>query len=221
VHIVGIGLLALVAASRLFWQEVGEAGWLTYGHLSETATLARWREMIDRDRLAAARRLLGVLCLAAAVLALPTRDKARRGVVTTLLALLLLAWFGLRLARRFGRYPLFDLLATVWPALLGTLVAMGTLALSGWRADRRWLLPVGSLLLTVAAAGIYSDLAAAWSGWWTIANPRDDAFLSAGLKVSTAGFPQISWAVETAIALAGPGLVVIGALHRSSGADRE
>ncbi|WP_346538138.1 aminopeptidase [Micromonospora sp. DPT] len=221
--IVGIGLLAVVVAMRLFWHQerVGEAGLLTYGQLGDAAMLSRWREMIDRERLAAVGLLLGVLCLAAGVLALPARGRTRRGVVTTLLALLLLAGFGPSVALGFGRYPLFDLLGTVWPALLGALVAMAALALSGRRADRRWLLPVGSLLLTVAAVGAYTDLAAAWSGWWMLANPRDDAFLQVGVAVSTSreGFPQVSSAVEAAIALAGPGLVAVGALHSSREAD--
>jgi hypothetical protein len=216
--ILGIGLLAVVAAMRLFWyqEQVGDAGLLTYGRAGETAMLARWREMIDRERLAAAGLLLGVLCLAAGVSALPARGW-RRGVATSVLALLLLAWFGLSFARGFVRYPLLELLGTVWPALLGTLVAMAALALSGWRADRRWLLPAGSFLLALAAADAYSDLAAAWSGWWMIANPRDDAFLQVGVRMSTSAesFPQVSRAVEAAMALAGPGLVAVGALHSS------
>ncbi|MBM0226703.1 MULTISPECIES: aminopeptidase [Micromonospora] len=220
--ILGIGLLAVVAATRLSWyqEQIGDGSLLTYGRVGETAMLARWREMIDRERLAAAGLLLGVLCLTAGVLALPARGR-RRGVATSLLALLLLAWFGLSFARGFGRYPLLELLGTVWPALLGTLAAMGALALSGWRADRRWLLPVGSFLLALAAAHAYSDLAATWSGWWMIANPRDDAFLEVGVRVSTSAenFPQVSKAVEAALALAGPGLVAVGALRSSREAD--
>ncbi|MFG2106161.1 aminopeptidase [Micromonospora chersina] len=219
----GIGLLAVVATMRLLWyqEQVDEAGWLTHGQgVTKTALLARWREMIDRERLAALGLALGVLCLAAGVLALPSRGR-RRGVATTLLALLLFAWFGLSFAREIGRHPLLDLLGTVWPALLAALVTMGALALSGWRADRRWLLPVGLVLLALGAARAYSDLAVAWSGWWVMARPADGAFLEAGVAVSTSteGFPQVSWAIEAAIALAGAGLVAVGALHSSREAD--
>jgi hypothetical protein len=219
----GIGLLAVVAAMRLLWyqEQVDEAGWLTYGQgVAKTSMLARWREMIDRERLAALVLALGVLCLAAGVLALPSRGR-RRGVATTVLALLLLAWFGLSFAREFGRYPLLDLLGTVWPALLAALVTMGALALSGWRADRRWLLPVGLFLLSLGAARAYSDLAAAWSGWWVMAKPADGAFLEVGVAVSTSteGFPQVSSAIEAAIAIAGAGLVAVGALRSSREAD--
>ncbi|MFI6331353.1 aminopeptidase [Micromonospora chersina] len=219
----GIGLLAVVAAMRLFWyqEQVVETGWLTYGQAAaKTALLARWREMIDRERLAVLGLALGVLGLAAGVLALPTRGR-RRGVATAVLALLLFAWFGLSLAREFGRYPLLDLLGTVWPALLAALVAMGALALSGWRADRRWLLPVGLVLLSLGAVNAYADLTAAWSGWWVMARPADGAFLEMGVAVSMASpdFPQLSQAVEAAIALAGVELVAVGALRSSHEAD--
>ncbi|MGK5739857.1 aminopeptidase [Micromonospora sp. URMC 103] len=216
----GIGLLALVAAVRLLWhqEQVDEVGWLSYGGVAETAVLARVREMVDRERTAALGLALGVLCLAVGALALPSRGR-RRGVATTVLALLLLAWFGSRTVREFGRYPLLDLLATVWPALLAALVAMGSLALSGWRADRRWLLPVGLFLLSLGAARAYFDLVAQWSGWWHMAKPPGDAFLEPGVSVSmpTDGSLQVSWAMESAIALAGAGLVAVGALRGSRG----
>ncbi|MFU8853734.1 aminopeptidase [Micromonospora sp. SL1-18] len=219
----GIGLLAVVAAMRLFWyqEQVDEADWLTHGQgVAMTAMLAHWQEMIERERLAALGLALGVLCLAAGALALPSHGR-RRGVATTVLALLLLAWFGLTSAREFGRYPLFDLLGTVWPALLAALVAMWALALSGWRADRRWLLPVGLFLLSLGAARAYSDLAAQWSGWWLMTKPPGGGFLKPGVMVSTSteGFPQVSWAIEAAIALAGAGLVAVGALRSSREAD--
>ncbi|MEU4779097.1 aminopeptidase [Micromonospora sp. NPDC023633] len=214
----GIGLLAVVAVRLLWYQEqVDEAGWLTYGQgVAKTSVLARWRVMIDRERLAALGLMLGVLCLAAGVLALPSRGR-RRGVATTVLALLLLAWFGLSAAREFGRYPLLDLLGTVWPALLAALVTMGALALSGWRADRRWLLPAGLFLLSLEAAHAYADLAAAWSAWWVTANPPNGTLLTVGVAVRTPteGFPQVSSAIEAAIALAGVGLVAVGALRSS------
>jgi hypothetical protein len=152
---------------RLFWyqEQVDEAGWLTYGQgVAKTSMLARWRELIDRERFAALGLALGVLCLASAVLGMPSRGR-RRGVATTVLTLLLLAWLGLNLAREFGRYPLLNLLGTVWPALLAVLVTAGALALSGWRADRRGLLSMRMFLLSLEAARAYSDLAAMWSGW--------------------------------------------------------
>ncbi|MEU9825115.1 aminopeptidase [Micromonospora chersina] len=219
----GIGLLALVAAMRLFWyqEQVDETGWLTHGQgVARAALLARWREMLDRERLAALGLALGVLCLAAGVVGLPSRGR-RRGVATTVLALLLLAWFGLGFARELGRYPLLGPLGTVWPALLAALVSMGALALSGWRADRRWLLPVGLVLLSFVAVDAYSDLAAAWYGWWVMAKPADGAFLGVGVAVSTSseGFPQVSPALDAAVALAGAGMVAVGALRSSREAD--
>ncbi|MEW2380335.1 aminopeptidase [Micromonospora sp. NPDC047812] len=218
----GVGLLAVVAVRLLGYQEqADEAGWLTYGQgVAKTSELARWRATIERERLTALGLLLGVLCLAAGVLALPSRGR-RRGVATTVLALLVLVWFGLNSARDLGRYPLLDLLAMVWPALLAALVAVGALALSGRRADRRGLLPLGMFLLCLTAARVCLDLATAWSGWWVVAEPPDAAFLHPGMRVSTSteGFPQMSSAMEAVIALAGMGLVVVGALRSSREAD--
>ncbi|MFV2116392.1 aminopeptidase [Micromonospora sp. LOL_025] len=218
----GVGLLAVVAVRLLGYQgQAEEAGWLTYGQgVANASELARWRATVDRERITALGLLLGVLCLAAGVLALPSRGR-RRGVATAVLALLVLAWFGLNSARDLGRYPLPDLLAAVWPALLAALVTVGALALSGRRADRHGLLPLGMFLLFLATARTCADLATAWSGWWAMAEPPDAAFLEPGMRVSTSteGFPQVSSAMEAAIALAGVGLAVIGALRSSREAD--
>ncbi|MEU4473832.1 aminopeptidase [Micromonospora sp. NPDC023888] len=215
----GIGLLAVVAAMRLFWYQEQDVvvGWVAYGPAAGPASiLGPWRVSIDRQRLAALGLALGVVCLAAGVMALPSRGR-RRGVATTVVALLLLAWFGLDSTREFVDHPLPDLLGTVWPALLAALVTMGALALSGWRADRRWLLPVGLFLLSLGAADVYSDLAGVWSGWWEMTHPDQDAFLEVGMAVgtSTAGSLQVSSAVETMIPLAGAGLTAAGALRSS------
>ncbi|MEU7612372.1 aminopeptidase [Micromonospora sp. NPDC049204] len=215
----GVVLLAVVAAKRLFWhqEQVVDVGWVTYGPAAaETSNLGPWRESIDRQRLAALGVALGVVCLSAAVVALPSRGR-RRGVATAAVALLLLAWFGLDSTREFVDYPLPDLLGTVWPALLATLVSIGALALSGWRADRRWLLPVGLFLLSLTTANAYSDLAGVWSGWWEMAHPHQSVFLVLGMVVSTSWEDslEVSSAVETAIALAGAGLTAVGTLRSS------
>ncbi|KOX10638.1 hypothetical protein ADK66_08330 [Micromonospora sp. NRRL B-16802] len=220
---VGIGLLAAVAATRLLWwrEQADEAGWLTYGQGVATMAMSEpAREMIDRERLAALGLLLGVVCLAAGALALPSRGR-RRGAVTSVLALTLLTWLGLSLGRGSDRQPLLDLAATVWPALLAAVVAIGAFALSGWRADRHWLLPLGLFLLSVAAAHACSELATAWSDWVIATGPPSDAFLKPGMRVNTSAdnFPQVSWAVSAAITLAGVGMVAVGASRSSREAD--
>ena len=220
---VGIGLLAAVATTRLLWwrEQADEAGWLTYGQgVATTAMSEPAREMIDRERLAALGLLLGVVCLAAGALALPSRGR-RRGAVTSVLALTLLTWLGLSLGRGSDRQPLLDLAATVWPALLAAVVAIGAFALSGWRADRHWLLPLGLFLLSVAAAHACSELATAWSDWVIATGPPSDAFLEPGMRVNTSAdnFPQVSWAVSAAITLAGVGMVAVGASRSSREAD--
>ncbi|SCG44488.1 hypothetical protein [Micromonospora humi] len=216
----GVGLLAVVTATRLFWyqEQADDTGWPTTGQgVAEAALAAHWRAQIDRERLAALGVALGVLCLTVGVAALPSRGR-RGGAATAVLAVLLLAGFGVRMAPEFGGRPLPDLLGTVWPALLAAVVAVGALALSGWRADRRRLLPVGLVLLSLATAHASSDLAASWAGWWIVANPAEATFLQVGVAVSagTYDLPRVSEAVEVAVALAGTGLVAVGAL-RSSG----
>ncbi|QLQ37303.1 aminopeptidase [Micromonospora robiginosa] len=219
----GVGLLAVVTATRLLWyrEQADEAGWPTSGAgLAKVALAAHGRELIDRERLASAGVALGVLCLAVGVTALPARGR-RRGTVTAVLALPLLAWLGLTSARNLDGRPLPDLLGAVWPALLAALVAIGALALSGPRADRRWLLPAGLVLLSFAAVRGYADLASSWAGWWLFAHPAEATFLEVGLTVSTSttGVTRASEAVETAIALAGTALVAVGALRGSRDAD--
>lgn len=215
----GVGLLAVVAAMRLLWhqEQVIDVGWMAYEPAPETSIVGRWRASIDRQRLAALGMALGVVCLAAGVLALPSRGR-RRGVATAVLALLLLAWFVQDSTQEFVDHPLPELLGTVWPALLAALVSMGALALSGGRSDRRWLLPAGLFLLSLTAADTYSNLAGVWSGWWKMTNPDQDPFLVVGTVVGASGeaSPQVSSAVETAIALAGAGLAAVGALRSSS-----
>lgn len=219
----GVGLLSVVAAARLFWaqEQVDAAGWLVAGPAPTEALMAYWRELTDRERIAALGLALGVCCLAAASWTLPARGGRRRGTATVVLALLVLAWFGLTAAGKFSRYSLRDLLGTVWPALVAVLLAVAALALSGWRAERRWLLPAGWLLLSLEAVRGYSDLAARGSSWWLAAEPANRAFIQVGVAVSRTapGFPQVSEAVELAVALAGAGLVAVGAVGASREAD--
>ncbi|MEV0719897.1 aminopeptidase, partial [Asanoa sp. NPDC050611] len=118
-------------------------------------------------------------------------------------------------ATRLDHYPVLPLVGPLWPALVGLLVTLGALALSGWRHDRWLLLPAGLLLLAVTAANDGVDLAGSWAAWWATTAPRD-GFLEAGFLVSlpTNRFLQPSEATEAAVALAGPVLVALGALRR-------
>lgn len=102
-------------------------------------------------RLAAVGTLIGVLCLAFAVLGVPGRYRPRRAALATTLALLLVAIVGFNIGRGLGGAPAIGLLKTAWPALFVILVAVGLVALSGWRGDRRWFVPAGAALVAVAA----------------------------------------------------------------------
>lgn len=217
----GAGLFALVAAANLHWhrEQAADAG---ESAGSRAATLAHLleslREGLDRQRLTAWGLALGVLLLALAVPALPARG-GRRGVVTAVLAVAVLVWCGLSVAATPGDPPLLDLLLALQPTLLAVLVTAAVLASSGWRGDRRGLLTAGMVLLALVAVRACADLAAMWVSWWTLVEPAEDAFLQPGVMVS-AGAPagsalEVSSAVETAVALGGAGLAVVGALRAS------
>jgi hypothetical protein len=221
----GIGLLAAVAAARLFWygEQAADRNRLLSGRGTEPTgiMLEQWWQTINQQRIAAVGLLLGMLCLTVAVLAVPERRPPKRGVVPTVVALLLLVLVGRAVLSHVRIAPVIELVAAVWPALLATVVAAGLLAISGRPADRTWLLPIGALLVAVAVATAAEDLAAGWSAWWTLAHPRQGAMVSVAISVSADDGPQWSAAWETAVALAGPALLAIGALRsrRAEGED--
>ncbi|MEV6516715.1 aminopeptidase [Micromonospora chalcea] len=220
----GSGLFALVTVANLRWygEQAADAGESARGQAAGRAYLLEsWQDGMDRQRLTAGGLALGVLLLWAAVSALPARG-GRRGVVTTALAVAVLVWCVARVALTPGGPPLPDLFAAVWPALLAALVTAGVLAWSGRRGDRRGLLPAGMVLLSLVAVRICADLAATWASWWTLVKPAEDAFLQPGIMVSVGasagGALRVSSAVETAVALGGVGLAVVGArrAHRET-----
>ncbi|MBF5030731.1 aminopeptidase [Micromonospora sp. ANENR4] len=217
----GAGLFALVAAANLLWhrERVADAGG-PRGSQAATRTylVESLREGLDQQRLTAWGLALGVLLLSVAVPALPARG-GRRGVVTTVLAVAVLVWCGLKVAAAPGDPPLPELLLALQPALLAALVTAGVLAWSGWRGDRRGLLTAGMVLLAVVAVRACADLASAWASRWTFVEPARDAFLQPGFMVSVGGSAggalEVSSAVETAVALGGAGLAVVGVLRAS------
>ncbi|WP_262014102.1 aminopeptidase [Micromonospora sp. Mcm103] len=217
----GAGLFALVAAANLLWhrERVADAG-EPRGSQAATRTylVESLREGLDQQRLTAWGLALGVLLLSVAVPASPARG-GRRGVVTTVLAVAVLVWCGLSVAATPGDPPLPELLLALQPALLAALVTAGVLASSGWRGDRRGLLTAGMVLLAVVAVRACADLASTWASWWAFVEPARDAFLQPGFMVSVGGSAggalEVSSAVETAVALGGAGLAVVGVLRAS------
>ncbi|MGC4894386.1 aminopeptidase [Micromonospora sp. DT31] len=205
----GVGVFTVVTAARLFWpqEQFHELGLLAPGGTPAVAT--RLAEVIEREKLAALGTAAGVVCLAAGVLALPVR-RPGRGALTTGAALLLLVWFGVDNARTVRDHPLPDLLGTVWPALLATLAALGALAVSGWRTDRRWLLPSGLVLLSLTAAQAYAALAGTWSFWRDLTEPAGDSFLEPGMRFAAAA-TDAPPAIEVVLPLVGTTLAVFAA----------
>ncbi|MEO3927559.1 hypothetical protein ABGB07_27360 [Micromonosporaceae bacterium B7E4] len=230
----GIALLALPAAMEL-WR--GSAAPATrqslipvYTPLDGSAAstgrtalpqpiLDQWRQALDQERLASVGLLLGVLCLAVAVLALPARQRPKATVPARVVAVLLLLIVGADVWSRVDGEPLLGLLGTAWPALLATLAAAVALALSASRADRAALVPLGALLVAVSAAVAFHDLTRRWVAWWTLSNPDDGVFLSAGVAVSLSNVVDVPAALLAAVTLTGPALLAVGTLRASRAAD--
>ncbi|MGX7676472.1 hypothetical protein [Plantactinospora sp. DSM 117369] len=230
----GIALLALPTAVELWRGSARPATrqWLIpdYTPLDGSAAstgrtalpqpiLDQWRQALDADRLAGVALLLGVLCLAVAVLALPARHRPKATVLARVVAVLLLVIVGADAWSRVDGDPLLGLLGTAWPALLATLAAAGVLALSASRAERAALVPLGALLVALSTAVAFHDLTRRWSAWWTFSNPDDGVFLSAGVAVSLANVVDVPAALLAAVTLAGPALLAVGALLASRAVD--
>lgn len=219
----GIGMLAVGMALQLYWyrEPTEDFGWFAYSPLDESGAPTRWldlmRQSVDRVQILAFLHLLAALCFAVGVFALPAWRRPRRAALTAVLALVLLAFVGANVGGWFDGSAVLDALGTVWPALLATLVAVGLVALAGWRADRTWLVAAGTLLVAVASAIVLDDLASAWSGWWTLAgrNVAEPMFLSVGFRVLADDSPEVSTALKTTVELAGPALLAVGALRAS------
>ncbi|MFG1951023.1 hypothetical protein [Micromonospora sp. NPDC048830] len=235
----GVGLFAVLMVVRLWWlpEQPADLRWMTpcYAPMDgggasispvqvPPTTLDQWRQAIDQERLAAVGLLLQVLCLAVAVIALPVRRGPKGTWLAEGVAVLLLAVVGVNVWSRVDGVPLLGLLGAGWPALLATLAAAGMVALSGARADRAVLVPLGALLIAASAAAAFDDVTSAWSAWWRFANSGDDAFLEAGVAVSAgvsvAGWADVPAAVRTGMALAGTTLLAVGVVTASRDAER-
>ncbi|MFJ8582630.1 hypothetical protein [Micromonospora sp. NPDC093277] len=238
----GIGLFAVLMAVELWWlpEQPAHFRWFTpfYAPLDGSgpsvgpvqippAMLDQLRQMIDQERLTAVGLLLGVVCLAVAVVALPARQQPKAAELARVVAVLPLAVVGANLWSRIDGAPLLGLLGAGWPALLATLVAAWVVALSGARADPAALVPLGALLVAVSAAVALEDLGSTWLTWWKFSNGIDHAMVDAAVaasvassaNISAASSADVSGAARTAVALAGPALLAVGALTASRDAD--
>ncbi|MEV0153003.1 hypothetical protein AB0H57_04580 [Micromonospora sp. NPDC050686] len=233
----GIGLSAVLMAVELWWlPEQADVRWFTpfYAPLDGSgpsvgpvqippAMLDQLRQMIDQERFNAVGLLLGVVCLAVAVVALPVRQQPKAAELARFVAVLLLAVVGANLWSRIDGAPLLGLLGAGWPAFLAILMAAWVVALSGARAGRAALMPLGALLVAVSTAVALEDLTGTWLTWWEFSNGNDHVMVEAAVAVSVASSADVSaaisvdlsGAVRTAMALAGPALLAVGALRAS------
>ncbi|MFC3503285.1 hypothetical protein ACFOOK_20220 [Micromonospora krabiensis] len=174
-----------------------------------------WRQSITQDRIAAVGLLLATVCLAVVVLALPVRRRPGRTPLARTAAALLVVLVVAYVWDSVGDAPLSGAFAAGWPALTATLVAAGVLAVSGERGDRFALVSIGALLIAVTAAADLGDLVSLSSSLWSAVDVRRDAFLEVGVAVSAGGGKDLSAAAHAGVALVGPALFAIGALHAS------
>jgi hypothetical protein len=189
------------------------------------------QQAADADHAAVVLLLLAAAALTVGVAALPG---ARRPVWQTVLACVV----------ALGPVAIVVHVATEVPALLGvvpsglrwhvapglaaTVLAGLAVVLAVSRADRRFLLPVGALLVQVAAAR-WTESAA---GSWTLAQlygginaDTFDTFLSPGLRteVPAGAAPaldvEVGAALTTVALLLGPALITLGAARAARAAD--
>lgn len=218
----GCALLAVAALVRQSAStgQPADVGWFGYGPPG-AAQLTAMRDQtgwwLDRERWVAAVGLGAVVLFACAVHGLPRAHRRARTVAAVVAAALLAA--GVVADRRLGTEPwqVAPALGTIWPGLLATAAGLTGLVLAGRRADHRWLVVTGAALVAVQAALTLSDLTGLWYTWARLAELAGDAFLQPGLAISVAtgdsGGPRLGEALRTAVTLAGPALLVHGALR--------
>ncbi|MDG4789995.1 hypothetical protein O7626_29425 [Micromonospora sp. WMMD1102] len=177
------------------------------------SVLDQWRQSLDERQFACVGLLLGVVCLAVAVRALPAQQRPKATALAGAGAVLMMVFVGADAWSRVDDEPLLGLLGAGWPALLATLAAARMLALSGPRADRAALVPIGALLVAVSAAAAFQDLTGRWAAWWTFSHPDDNVVVSVGVAVSLANVVDGEAALLAAVALAGPALLAVGVLR--------
>ncbi|MDG6103290.1 hypothetical protein Daura_17425 [Dactylosporangium aurantiacum] len=219
------GGCALFAAAALvrqsaYSEEPTDVGWFGYGPPG-TAELTAMRDQtgwwLGRELAAAGVQLGALVLCAGAVYCLPRARRRARAVVTVAAAALLIAAVGAD--RRLGTDPweVAPALREIWPGVLAVVAGLTGLVLAGRRADHRWLVVAGSALVAVQAAMTLSDLTVLWFTWSSLVGPTGDAFLEPGIAISVAtgepGGLELGEALRTAVTLAGPGLLVHGALR--------
>lgn len=221
----GCVVFAAAALARLYaaTDPPQDVGWVAYGPPG-TAELTAMRDAVARGlgwelRMAGV-QLGAVVLLAGAVTGLPSgRGENRRRprlVATAVVALLVVAWI---LADRWLGIDT-DLLGAavreIWPALLAAAAGLALLVLAGRHADHRWLVAAGAALVAVQAATTLSDATGTWLTVSALTDwlcSDDGHMMAVSTAVDEGGSLQSGPALATLVTLAGPALVVAGALR--------
>lgn len=208
----GLVLFAVVWATRAHWQMDQ-----TVSPLDPAGIREQTAQRVEQSRLAALGLLAGAVAFASAVFALPPVRHAQRAALGAVLVFLLIVAIGM-----LGRGSV-DNLRTVpplWvslPALLAVVVTLATVALTGWREDRGWLITVGAPLLAVVAVVNLDNLAALWWTWRSVSDSADGAsgrsYTSVLVVTGVGGRSLLYDGLATAVTLAGPILLAVGALR--------
>jgi hypothetical protein len=221
----GLALLALGAILQ------------TMGYGQPGAVAAFGNAGINRDRTVAAALLLASLAFLLALRSLPGHEPSPRRSHAALLAAAVPVVIALTSAageidRAAQILPLIGGTAVAWVA---TIAAAAVAGLAVLRADGRYLLPAGALLLAAAAALTFLSLTDGWLYRWNAEHPPGsrNAFVvtgtrygdaapsltQTGMRVDVTAYAVRSgpypWdAAAALLALLGPALLTAGALRR-------
>jgi hypothetical protein len=197
---------------------------------------------INRDRWVAAALLMASLAFLIALRSLPAHQPSRHRSHAALLAATVPVVIALTSAadeidRAAQILPLIGGTAVAWAATIAAAAVAGVAVL---RADGRYLLPAGALLLAGVAALTFLSLTGAWLHRWNVEHPpapntsfvvfgstavttgyRDaaPALTETGTRVEVTAYAVVSgprpWdAAAALVALLGPTLLTAGALRR-------
>jgi hypothetical protein len=205
------GIVALAAAQVVGWVVIDE---VTPSGLNRAGVGTVLRQQAEADYLGLVLLLLATLALTAGVAALPQfRRPVWLTAVACVVALVVVTVVAFDASGDHDANDSAGLLRQLAPGLAATVLAGLALVLAVSRADRRFLLPTGALLLQVTAASWTWNASGAWvldtmyRGVETSA-----AFLEPGLRMERPAVEvDLGAALATAALLLAAGLLAAGA----------
>lgn len=223
----GVLVLMVVVSAGALWPFESTVDWTAVRSQPAERTVAAIRDSSerwnDRQRWLSFGTLVMAGCLAAAVFALPGRDRPRLAAVSAAVGALLVgvtlsdAWhvaggdsyYGTTLLGR-----LADVAAAAAVPLLAAMVALGAAVIAGQRAGAGRLATVGAVLVAVYALTATSDAVHAVPTLWSFAEREAPGFMQSGVMIATdTSRSDPAGALVAAALLLGVTLVVVGTLR--------